>query len=160
MKRKIYIETSIVSYYTGQPTRDLVISARQEETRELWPRLVDKYESRISTLVLTESREGHPERAKERLDALSPFLVLDITPESEKLANLLLSNFAVPESFPEDALHIAIAAANGMEIVLSLNFKHINNPFLFGKIRSVIENAGYKCPEICSPEQLVENENE
>lgn len=160
MKRKVYIETTIVSYYTGQPTRDLIIAARQEETRALWPQLERKYDSFISALVLTESREGNPDIANKRMDALVSFPVLDVTQEAEELANDLLNYSAVPETFPEDALHIAIAAVNGMEIILSLNFKHINNPFLFGKIRSVVEKAGYKCPEICSPEQLLENENE
>jgi len=160
VKRKVYIETTVVSYYTGQPTRDLIIAARQEETRALWPRLVDDYNSSISALVLTESRSGNPDLAKKRMDALASFPVLDVTQDAEKLANDLLSKGAVPESFPEDALHIAIAAANGMEIILSLNFKHINNPFRFGKIREVVEGAGYQCPEICSPDQLLENEYE
>jgi hypothetical protein len=160
MKRKVYIETTIVSYYTGLATRDLIIAARQEETRALWPQLVRDYDSFISALVLTESREGNPDVANKRMDALVSFPVLDVTQEAEELANDLLNNSAVPTSYPEDALHIAIAAVNGMEIILSLNFKHINNPFLFGKIRSVVEKAGYKCPEICSPEQMLENENE
>ncbi|MEX2607835.1 MAG: type II toxin-antitoxin system VapC family toxin [Kiritimatiellia bacterium] len=160
MKRKVYIETTVVSYYTGQPTRDLIIAARQEETRALWPQLVRDYDSFISALVLTESREGNPDIANKRMEALASFPVLDVTQEAEELANDLLNNSAVPESFPEDALHIAIASVHGMEMILSLNFKHINNPFLFGKIRSVVEKTGYKCPEICSPEQLLENENE
>ncbi len=160
MKRKVYIETTVVSYYTGLPTRDLIIAARQEETRALWPQLVRDYDSFISALVLAESREGNPDVANKRMDALVSFPILDVTQEAEELANDLLNNGAVPTSYPEDALHIAIAAVNGVEIILSLNFKHINNPFLFGKIRFVVEKAGYKCPEICSPEQLLENENE
>jgi len=39
MKRKVYIETTVVSYYTGRATRDLIVAARQEETRTLWPRV-------------------------------------------------------------------------------------------------------------------------
>jgi hypothetical protein len=160
MKRKVYIETTVVSYFAGQPTRDLIIAARQEEARVLWPRLLSDYDSCISALVLTESRAGNPELANRRMDALASFPILDVTPEAEDLASDLLKMGAVPEAFPEDALHIAIAAANGMEVILSLNFKHINNPFLFRKIREVVEDAGYRCPEICSPEQLLENENE
>lgn len=160
MKRKIYIESTVVSYYTGQPTRDLIISARQEETRALWPRLLTGFDSFISALVVTECREGNPERAAKRVQAIETFPVLDTTEEAEILAGRLLAEGAVPESYPEDALQIAIASVNGMELILSLNFKHINNPFLFGKIRSVVDSAGYICPEICSPEQLLENEDE
>lgn len=160
MKRKIYIESTVVSYYTGQPTRDLIISARQEETRALWPRLLDEFEAYISALVVTECRDGNLERAAKRVEAIAPFPILDTTEDAEALAGALLEKGAVPESYPEDALHIAIAAVNGMELILSLNFKHINNPFLFGKIRSVVEEAGYVCPEICSPEQLMENDDD
>ena len=160
MKRKVYIESTVVSYYTGQPTRDLIISARQEETRTLWPRLLEEFDSYISALVVTECRDGQPERAAKRVEAIAPFPVLDVTGDAEALARALLEKGAVPESFPEDALHIAIAAVNGMELILSLNFIHINNPFLFGRIRSVVEAAGYVCPEICSPEQLMENDDD
>ncbi|MCH8528167.1 MAG: hypothetical protein LAT79_13610 [Kiritimatiellae bacterium] len=57
-------------------------------------------------------------------------------------------------------LLFAIAAVNGIDIILSLNFKHINNPLQFGKIRKTVESMGYQCPEICSPEQLLENEDD
>jgi len=36
MEQKIYLETSIVSYYAARPSRDLVIAARQEITHEVW----------------------------------------------------------------------------------------------------------------------------
>jgi len=160
MKRKVYIESTVVSYYTGQPTRDLIVSARQEETRAVWPRLLEEFDSFISALVVAECRDGNPVRAAKRVEAIAPFPVLDTTEDAEALAVALLQKGAVPESYPEDALHIAIAAVNGMKLILSLNFKHINNPFLFGKIRSVVEDAGYVCPEICSPEQLMENNDD
>lgn len=160
MKRKVYIESTVVSYFTGRPTRDLIISARQEETRAVWPRLLEEFDSFISALVVTECRDGNPEHSAKRVEAIKPFPILDATEEAEVLAERLLMEGAVPQSYPEDALHIAIASVSGMELILSLNFKHINNPFLFGKIRSVVEAGGYVCPEICSPEQLLENENE
>ncbi len=36
MKSSIYVETSIVSYLTARPSRDLVRAAHQELTREWW----------------------------------------------------------------------------------------------------------------------------
>ena len=57
---------------------------------------------------------------------------------------------------PEDAMHIAVAAVNGIDIVLTWNFAHINNPFKKMLIRQAVENAGYRCPEICSPDELME----
>ncbi len=36
MKTSIYVETSIVSYLTAWPKRDLVLAAHQAVTREWW----------------------------------------------------------------------------------------------------------------------------
>ena len=58
MKRTVYIETSVVSYYTGRPTRDLVIASRQELTRETWPSLLTTYDCYVSALVEEEASRG------------------------------------------------------------------------------------------------------
>jgi hypothetical protein len=70
----------------------------------------------------------------------------------------LLKGLAIPSEYPDDALHIAIATVNGMDFIVTWNFKHINNPVMRAKIRAVVENAGYVAPEICSPEEVVEGE--
>ena len=160
MKPKVYLETTIVSYYTGRPTRDLLIAARQEETRALWPRLTSDFDTYISALVLEECSVGNPDFVEKRKSVVQPFPALDSTDEAKELAAQLLQAKAVPDPYPEDALHIAIAAVNGIDIILSLNFKHINNPLHFVKIRKTVESMGYQCPEICSPEQLMENEDD
>jgi len=51
--------------------------------------------------------------------------VLPVTDETEWLAQEYLHHGAVPESYREDAYHIAIAVLNGMDCLLSWNFKHI-----------------------------------
>lgn len=66
----------------------------------------------------------------------------------------LLLHQAVPKNSEEDALHIGIAAASGMEFLLTWNFKHINNAETKAAIAEIIENHGYICPVLCSPEEL------
>jgi hypothetical protein len=61
---------------------------------------------------------------------------------------------AVPPNCVEDAMHIAIAAAQGIEYLLTWNFKHINNAVTKSLIVNVIEASGYICPILCSPEEL------
>lgn len=154
--KKIYIETTVVSYFTGRATRDLVIAAHQEETRQLWPKLVSDFETYISALVYEEASRGDAEAAKRRLESIEPFPVLDSDEDAKSLALKLMSDKAIPEETPEDALHIAIAAVNGIDVLVTWNFTHMNNPFKAMMIRQVVENAGYQCPEICSPEELME----
>ncbi|MBT6046059.1 MAG: hypothetical protein HOG49_04470 [Candidatus Scalindua sp.] len=55
-------------------------------------------------------------------------------------------------------MHIAVAAANGIDIIVTWNFKHINNPFTRMMIRQVVENNGYICPELCSPDEFLGDE--
>jgi hypothetical protein len=76
--------------------------------------------------------------------------------EARTLAEGLVAGRGIPEEYPEDALHIAIAAVNGMDVIVTWNFAHMNNPFTRVKVRSIVEAEGYLCPEICSPEEFLE----
>ena len=48
-----------------------------------------------------------------------------------------------------------LTAKISKDIVVTWNFKHINNASTKHMIRTVIENVGYDCPEICSPDELL-----
>ncbi|MDP2854868.1 MAG: hypothetical protein Q8O28_11570 [Smithellaceae bacterium] len=41
-------------------------------------------------------------------------------------------------------------------IVVAWNFAHLNNPFIRKILRWIIEEESYECPEICSPDELLE----
>ncbi len=155
MKETVYIESSVASYFTSKPSRDLVIAGRQEITREKWSKILKIFEVYISVLVLQEVEQGDPEAARNRLNAIRNFTVLAITDEVEKLASVLISDGPIPENNPEDALHIAVAAVNGIDYLLTWNFTHINNAQMKVKIISIVEKYGYRCPIICSPEELL-----
>ena len=144
MKNKVYVETTVVSYLTGRATRDRMVAAHQETTRVVWPRLTSDFETYISALVYEEAGRGNPEQAQKRLAAIEPFPILDVEDDARELASRLLSDKAMPEEFPEDAMHIAVAAVNGIDIVLTWNFAHINNPFKKMRIRQAVENAGFQ----------------
>ena len=68
----------------------------------------------------------------------------------------IIEGHGIPEEYPEDAIHVAIAAVNGIDVLVTWNFSHLNNPFTRMLVRQVVENAGYQCPEICSPDELLE----
>ena len=154
MKIKVYIETSVVSYLTARPSRNITLASHQTFTREMWDCL-DNYDVYISELVLAEAGEGNPEAAKQRLIALEGFEELAIDQDAKDLAAALIEGSAIPASYPEDALHIAVAATNGMHVVITWNFKHLNNPFTRTIVRKIVESQGFVCPELCSPEELL-----
>ena len=160
MKQKLYIETSVVSYLAARPSRDLLIAARQQATAELWSRLhSSELAGFVSTLVHQEAQHGDQEQARKRLDALSALAVLDIDQEAQILAEQILAAKAVPAEYPDDALHMAVAAVNGMDVLVTWNFAHLNNPVARMRIRQIVEDNGYRCPEVCSPEELLEMES-
>jgi hypothetical protein len=84
--RSIYLETTIISYFTARPSRDLVIAARHEATRELWPKLISEYDSYVSALVREEAGKGDAEQAKLRLEAIEKFPALDADEAADALA--------------------------------------------------------------------------
>ncbi len=157
MKQKLYIETSVVSYLAARPGRDLLIAARQEATAEFWSKLRSLgFAGYVSTLVHQEAQQGDQEQARKRIDALSSLGVLDIDQEAQTLAERILAAKAVPAEYPDDALHMAVAAVNGMDVLVTWNFAHLNNPIARIRIRQIVEQNGYQCPEVCSPEELLE----
>lgn len=156
MRKRIYIETTVVSYLVANLSRDVVILGHQEATRSVWANLRKKYEPFISALVYQEASRGNAQKAAKRLDALRDIPMLEVDQEAERLAVKIVHGKGIPEKFPEDALHIAIAAVNGIELVLTWNFAHMNNPFTRMLVRQIVENEGYVCPEICSPDELLE----
>ncbi len=116
MRPTAYIETSVVSYLIARLSRDMVIAAYQEITREWWRNAPDRFDLVASALVVAEAGAGDPEAARSRLEALESVAFLDATPEAENLANSLVETGAVPRQAADDAAHIPIAAANGTAV--------------------------------------------
>ena len=158
MKDTVYIETSVISYFTSRPSRDLVIAGRQEITRVKWLKIIETFESYISALVLHEAEQGDYDAARKRLNAISNLPVLAISDEAEKLASILITDGPIPEENLEDALHIAVASVNGIDYLLTWNFSHINNAQMKFRITQTVEKQGHRCPIICSPEELLGDE--
>jgi len=158
MGAKVYIETSVVSYYAARPSRDVVVAGHQQATQDFWTRLGSDFEPLVSAVVLAESGEEDAEQAEERLQAIRSFRVIQITPEAEGLARQIITGGGIPAEYPEDALHIALATLGGVDFLATWNFSHINNPFTRMMIRQTVENEGYVCPEIASPDELLGEE--
>ncbi|MEM6406256.1 MAG: type II toxin-antitoxin system VapC family toxin [Pseudomonadota bacterium] len=154
MNLTVYVESSVISYLASRPSRDLVTAARQAITAEWWEKRRRQYEVYISTLVEEEISRGDPSSAERRLAYVAEITALDVTDQANALAKDLIKQGAVPKNSEEDALHIGISAAAGMEYLLTWNFKHINNAETKTAIAKVIEAHGFVSPVLCSPEEL------
>ena len=156
MKAKVYIETTVISYLTARPNRDVVITGHQKITRDWWQTCRERFEFVASQLVVREASAGDSRATQERLENLATLALLEVTEEAVSLAQELLSTGAVPEKAAEDALHLAIAVTNGVEYLLTWNCKHLANATMRTKIEDVCRSAGYEPVIICTPEELLE----
>ncbi len=156
MKPTVYIETSVVSYLTARPSRDVVVAAYQQITREWWRTAADRFDLVISALVLSEAQGGDPQAARARMNALKAMPLVEATPEAEILAQRLIDEKAVPRQAADDAAHIAIAVTNGMSFLVTWNFRHIANAEMRSRIERTCTQAGYAPPVICTPNELLE----
>jgi hypothetical protein len=154
MKPTVYVETTVPSYLTAWPSRDVVRAGEQQVTRDWWERRTD-FELRVSSLVLLECGAGDSEAAALRLAALDGVPVLAQTPEAETLADTLLREVPLPAKAAADALHIAVAAVNGVGYLLTWNCTHIANATLRPRIEAICRQLGYEPPVICTPKELL-----
>jgi len=156
--KTIYIETSIPSYLTARPSRDVRATAWQQLTSQWWEQERSKYGLFVSELVLAESEAGDPSAAQRRLDSLQGIRALAISDEAKFLASRLIADGGIPLHAEADALHVATASVHGTDYLLTWNCRHIDNAAMKPIVRSICAVAGYTCPEICTPLELLSDE--
>lgn len=154
MKLRVYIETTIPSYLTAWPSRDLIRAAEQHQTALWWSRRAE-YELFGSELLLEECRAGDSVAAAARLAAIESLPLLELGPDVAELADALVRDVPLPPNAVADALHIALAAVHGVELLVTWNCRHIANPVLRPRVESVCRMAGYEPPIICTPSELL-----
>jgi len=155
-KPTAYIETTVIGHLVGRILADPVVAGRQTVTRNWWPIATEKYRVFVSRLVADECAAGDREAAAERLAALDFLEFLAASAEADELAEQLIAGRAIPETEPRDAAHISLATVNGIQYLVTWNFKHIANATTRTAIESICRNAGYEPPIICTPDELAE----
>ena len=155
MKSKVYLETTIVSYLVASSTPDIIQAAHQQVTREWWTRR-ERFALFVSRPVLTEAGRGDATAAARRLEAMAGIPVLSASLGVATLANALVRTGTLPAKARLDAVHVAIAAMNGMDYLLTWNLRHLANAAIRGKIEEACRKAGMQPPIICTPEELME----
>ncbi|MCA9428676.1 MAG: type II toxin-antitoxin system VapC family toxin [Candidatus Omnitrophica bacterium] len=157
-KSRVYLETSVIGYATSKPSRDLVVAAHQQITRDWFAQSASDYELFVSQIVVHEILSGNPAAAEERREFLSSIPLLAVTEEVGILASTLIETHSLPKKASEDAMHIAVAAVHAVDFLLTWNCRHIANAHMRDAIEEVCREAGYKPPVICTPEELSHDE--
>jgi predicted nucleic acid-binding protein len=155
MLPKVYIETSIVSYLCGRPSREIVALGHQQVTRDWWEKERNEFELYTSAVVIAEAERGDAGAAQARLSILATLRRLAATEASEAMVPILLRETGLPPSALLDMSHVAIATVHGMQYLLTWNCKHIANARIVRIVERVCRNAGYEPPVLCTPEELL-----
>lgn len=151
----LYIETSIVSYATAWPSRNLQIAAIQVQARDWWSIERPKFELVTSQLTLDEAAAGDPVAASERLKMLDGLPLMPISKDAELLADRILAGHMMPQKAAADALHVALAALARVDYLLTLNCKHIANAHELPRVYRLLASEGLGGLLICTPAEFL-----
>jgi len=79
--------------------------------------------------------------------------------EAERLADTYVEQGIIPLKYRTDGIHIAVAAVNDLDMIISMNFQHIVKRKT--KIGTGNVNAlnGYRAVEIYTPMEVNDHEN-
>ena len=156
MKESIYFETTVVSYYTSKPSRDIIVLAHQEITRQWWPKAIRRYNVFISGVVIEEASSGDPGAAKRRLEELKDFPHLELDDKVEEMAQVYMERLEIPEKSFRDATHLAVASVHNIDYLATWNCTHLANGKVIKKLMKINESFSIHMPIICTPEELME----
>jgi len=151
----VYIETSVVSLLVAQPSRNLVMAARQQATRDWWNLRRDFFHCVTSDEARTEAARGDPDQARLRLAALARLPSLAVTAEAEHLAAEFLNTGALPAAARPDAVHLAVAAYARAHYLLTWNCRHLANAQILRQLEREACRRGWDLPTVCTPLELM-----
>jgi len=155
----VYLETSFLSYLVALPSRDLVIAAHRQITAEWWNTQRDEFDCFISQFVIDEASPGDPEEIRKRMEIVKYLNAFEVTVEAEELAGHIVGSGIIPQMAVNDAPHIAVAAVHGIDYILTWNCKYLANAQILKKVRAVCQARGYQTPDVCTPEELMEDDD-
>ena len=155
MRRRVYLETTVISYLTARPSRTVITAAHQQITMEWWERRRHDFELVVSEIVLREAEGGDPEMARKRLDLVAGLPRLALTESALLLASEFVQKRLLPEKAAEDGLHIAVATIHDVDYLMTWNCTHIANPEIQERLARFLLERGYILPFICTPEELL-----
>ena len=154
-KLRIYLETTIFNYYFDEDRDAHKATVKLfEEIKE------EKYEAYTSNYVIDELLQADEPKKSKMLNLLEEYniIVLKYDEESEILADKYIEMNVIPKNYKYDGIHIAIASINKLDYIFSLNFKHINKLKTKFMTENINLQEGYKGIIICSPMEVVEDE--
>ena len=151
---KVYIETSIPSFYYENRT-DAAAIARRDWTCQWWNNYRYDFELVTSGAVLEELQNGEYDKKEDCLSLLNNIPLLTIESEIAEIIDIYIQHKVMPNDPTGDALHLAIASYHKCDYLLTWNCKHIANANKFEHIRRINTLIGIFTPNLITPLELL-----
>nr|VFK32645.1 MAG: Predicted nucleic acid-binding protein, contains PIN domain [Candidatus Kentron sp. MB]VFK35353.1 MAG: Predicted nucleic acid-binding protein, contains PIN domain [Candidatus Kentron sp. MB]VFK77240.1 MAG: Predicted nucleic acid-binding protein, contains PIN domain [Candidatus Kentron sp. MB] len=151
MKQRIYIETTIPSFYytlrTDEESRTVM-----NWTRRWWSEIAPNFTLVTGPPVIAELRKGACAAATEqRLSLLNDAELLNTTDHIDEVVNIYMKKLLMPNDPSGDAVHLALASVHRVEALLTWNCRHLANPNKMEHIRRVNHELGLPTPLLMTP---------
>jgi len=153
----VYVETTIVSYLAAYPSRDLVITAHQQITRDWWRTAKDRFGLYVSEAVMAEIQAGDREVADRRLQLVQDLPILEQTEDVQVLARHYDKALGLSGKARADIPHFAFAVAYEMDYLVTWNCSPIANGEMIKRLMKVNNELKRPTPLIVTPEEILES---
>ena len=154
MKQRVYIDTSVIGGCFDQEF--------EEWSNKLFNDFISGIRIAVISDITLDELSDAPQKVQDNFNRIPDESLEILTSDSDSidLANNYVSEKAVSQRFYEDALHIAIATINQVNVLASWNFKHIVNLDRIRLYNSVNLKSGYSILEIRSPREILNFEDD
>jgi predicted nucleic acid-binding protein len=160
MKSKVYIETSIPSFYYEIRTVPEIV-ARRNWTRQWWDESRQNYEVVTSDAVIDELSKGDYPTKANTLELISNIPHLPFEEGISEIVEIYFEHQLMPKNPLGDALHLALASYHKCDFLLTWNCKNIANANKFTHIKRINTLLGLFVPTLLTPLELIgETKNE
>jgi len=148
---KLYLESSVFNFVFADDAPE-----KQRITKEFFSKRLEKFDIFVSDVVFNELKKTKEPKGSALLKLISdcPCITLESDKEAVNLAEAYVKEGIVPEKFINDALHIAIATVNNIDIVVSWNLEHIVKLKTMIGVNKINSRKNYKQIFIVTPEEI------
>jgi len=159
MKKRVYIETTIPSFYF-EPRSDPEMVARRAWTRRWWNDATGRYELVTSVAVVEELSRGEFPDREDCLRLIEHLPLVPIDPAVAEIVQAYVARQVMPRNPVGDALHLALASHHRCDFLVTWNCRHLANANKFDHIRRINTLLGLFVPALVTPLELMGEDDE
>ncbi|MFP4058706.1 MAG: type II toxin-antitoxin system VapC family toxin [Candidatus Brocadiia bacterium] len=153
MPERVYVETTIFSFYHDERTSPEVLAMRHW-TREWWDHHSQRYELITSAAVLAELERGTLPHRDRALTMAAGLPAVPIEPQIPEIVSVYIEHKVMPADPVGDALHLALASVHKADYLVTWNCRHLANANKFAHIRRTNALLRLAVPELVTPLEL------